>query len=129
MGTSADTIDFDRGENIYNVSWGKLIGRNFVAGISRALGGLFFNLIFLVVLGSLFARYLWPEIQTFVRPIFNAAQTINQLGTVSENGTPTLFGNSLRFDIHDLGQPGSDPKSVQLDANQLEQLLFPSPTI
>ena len=47
MGSGADRIG--RNRTIYDVGWRELVVKNFVAGLSRAVGGLVLNLLFFIV--------------------------------------------------------------------------------
>jgi hypothetical protein len=126
LGEKADNVSGDR--TIYDVGWGELMGRNFVAGMSRAVGGLFINIVLVVVVGSLVVQYVWPQLQPVVDQLNNSYQTLFRLEQTlsgqSETGGLPLVGESLQFDIRQLGQPGEETKSVELDASQLEKLLF-----
>jgi len=130
FGEQADRVTGER--TIYDVSWGELVGRNFVAGMSRALGGLLFNVVLIVILGTLAVRYVWPQLQPVVENLRQSYQTLydleESLSQLSQSGSFPLMGESLQFDIHQLGEPGSQPKSVELNAGQLEELLFGVPT-
>ena len=126
IGEKADNVGNDR--TIYDVGWGTLIGRNIVAGMSRAFGGILLNILFLVILGSVFARYIWPHFQSSYEAILNASEMLTNASQTllpsGENGALSLFGDKVRFDIKDLGNPGSKPKSIELSPGQLEDLLF-----
>lgn len=126
MGEQADNLIGNR--TIYDVGWGELVGRNLVAGISRALGGLLLNIVLIVILGSLVARFIWPQLQPVIENLRQSYQTLfkleETLSRQSQTGGLPLVGESLQFDIRSLGQPGTETKSRQLDAGQLENLLF-----
>ncbi len=129
IGEQLDNVGKDKQGNdrtIYDVGWGTLIGRNLVAGMSRALGSLFLNVLFLVVLGSFLAKFIWPQLQSSFSSIMNASEVLNQFGhtlTIGGERGSLLWGDD-KFNIQDLGKPGSDIKSLELDSSQLEQLLF-----
>ena len=59
--------------SLYDASAYEIFWRNFLAGLSRALGGIVFYVIFVFIVGSLFVKYLSP----LLMPI------LNQLNTVS----------------------------------------------
>ena len=129
LGEQADNVGKDsRGQDrtIYDVGWGTLVGRNLVAGMSRALGGLILNVLFLAVLGSFLVKFVWPQLQASYSSILNASEVLNQFGqtlTIGGEQGSLLWGND-KFDLQDLGKPGSEIKSFELDPSQLEQLLF-----
>ena len=130
IGENLDNLGKDAQGNyrtIYDVSWRTLIGRNLVAGMSRALGGLFLNVLFLVVLGSFIATYIWPQLQGSFSSITNASEVLNQFGhTLNIGGGEgsVIWGEEGKLNLQDLGKPGSEVKSLELTSDQLEQLLI-----
>ncbi len=58
-----DVID---GRSIYDISFKTLVWKNFVAGASRAAGGLLFFTIFFIILGIIAAHTIWPPVEEFV---------------------------------------------------------------
>ena len=131
LGEEADNLGKDKQGNdrtIYDVGWGTLVGRNFVAGMSRALGGLFFNLILLVILGSFLAKYVWPQLQGPYQTILEASKMLSKASQTSfsdgEGGVLPLLGKTVRFDIKQVGESGSETKSVELSPEELGRLLL-----
>lgn len=57
-------VDPDR--TLYNSSFLGLISRNFLAGFFRALGTVVVYLAFMVIMGLLVSRFLYPRIQPFL---------------------------------------------------------------
>lgn len=54
------------GKTIYDVGYGEIFWRNFVAGVGRGIGHFFFSLIIVVIIANLFFVYLWPMIEPFL---------------------------------------------------------------
>lgn len=89
----------NQSKTIYDASVIEIFGRNFIAGLGRALGGIF---IYLVIVGLgmyAFISTTWPTIQPFIIEYRQAIKGINTL-----NSTTTM--------------PGTGP-----DANQYQQIL------
>lgn len=59
--------------SIYDASASEIFWRNFLAGASRSLGGIIFYLIFILIIGSIFLRYLTP----IITPLMNQLNTIS----------------------------------------------------
>lgn len=76
LGEQSDQIA--PGRSLYDVGWSELIAKNFIAGISRAFGGLVFNLLALIIIGSILVKTIWPQAQGFLDSLMNVSQTITQ---------------------------------------------------
>ena len=79
----SDPDDLTKTRTIYDVGTGELIWRNFLAGMSRAVGGLVVYLIVVFILGNLFLTYVWPVFQ----PQFESFQDLTK---TLENTNSTL---------------------------------------
>jgi hypothetical protein len=69
----------------YDVTGWELFWRNFLAGVSRALGGIFIWMIFSLFMFLLFTRFIWPKVEPFYHEYQQALGTINQLNSVRSN--------------------------------------------
>jgi hypothetical protein len=65
-------------KTIYDVSYGELITRNFLAGVSRAIGGILLYAIFLAIATVIFLTYAWPQFEPFVDEYRQAVQMLNK---------------------------------------------------
>jgi hypothetical protein len=74
-------------KTIYDVGPGEIIWKNFLAGFSRGVGGIFVYLIFIVIIGGIFINTILPKIL----PLFSSYMNIfNSLGG-SGNSLPQNF--------------------------------------
>jgi len=76
IGEQSDQLTSSK--TLYDVSWRELVLRNLIAGISRAFGGLLFNVIILLILGSILFTAVWPQAQSFFNSLMNASKTMSQ---------------------------------------------------
>lgn len=66
-------------KNMYEVSWLEVFGRNLVAGMGRALGGLILYVVVILFLGNLFIQNIWPVIEPVVNSFQQSSQMLQQL--------------------------------------------------
>ncbi len=86
MTIDPDTITQDK--TIYGVSYSQIFWRNFVAGVARALGGLIFQILFLVIVANLFMVYAWP----YVQPVLSTLTTVSEsLQSLQQQTQKPLF--------------------------------------
>ncbi|MGD9128937.1 MAG: hypothetical protein PVJ09_00385 [Candidatus Woesebacteria bacterium] len=71
-------------QSIYDVSLSTIFGRNFLAGMSRALGGIFIYLLFLICLFLILKSIFWPKLEPYLDSYQKAMQSIEQLERQSE---------------------------------------------
>ena len=57
----------------------EIFWKNFLAGASRALGGIIFYLIFLFLVGVVFMQIIWPRIQPLLDRFFNITESLQQM--------------------------------------------------
>lgn len=62
-------------KNLYNIGAGEIMWRNFLAGISRALGGMVIYFLVLIVLGNVFMQFVWPTLA----PMFTTLEQTNTM--------------------------------------------------
>jgi hypothetical protein len=93
-----DHHDVIEGRSIYDVPFKTLVWKNFIAGMSRAAGGLLFFTIFFVILGLIAAHTLWPPIQDFVETFQKTSlqlkytnKMIHELNETINPGEPNGF--------------------------------------
>lgn len=80
-------------KTLYDSSYGEILGKNFVAGFSKALGGLFVTIALYVFLGLLFMNVVLPELKPFITSMTNfskALQTVPRIKQGSEITIPNL---------------------------------------
>lgn len=61
--TLADPDQLTESKNLYNIGAGEVMWRNFLAGMSRALGSLVIYFLVLIVLSRIFVTFIWPTIE------------------------------------------------------------------
>ncbi|MBI2010537.1 MAG: hypothetical protein HYS86_05200, partial [Candidatus Chisholmbacteria bacterium] len=64
--------------NLYTVSSGEIIWKNFLAGLSRALGGMIIYLILLGVIAYAASQYLLPQLE----PLLSSLQMLTNPQTL-----------------------------------------------
>ncbi len=88
MGSGADRIGKNR--TIYDVGWRELVLKNFVAGMSRAVGGLVLNLLFFVIIGSFVFQLFWPQAQATINSLLQASNKITGFERYIEQQLPFI---------------------------------------
>ncbi|HOZ03204.1 MAG TPA: hypothetical protein PKX78_01770 [Candidatus Woesebacteria bacterium] len=88
MGSGADRIG--RNRTIYDVGWRELVVKNFVAGLSRAVGGLVLNLVFFVIIGSFVFQLFWPQAQATIDSLLQASNKITGFERYIEQQLPFI---------------------------------------
>lgn len=78
---------FKVNKTIYDVSAFEVFGRNFLAGMGRALGGIAIYFFFLGIISYGFIQYLYPQIKPFIDEYRQAMDSINQLQKTTQPGT------------------------------------------
>src|SRR5690554_6712962 len=74
-------------QTIYDVSSGQIFWRNFLAGMSRALGGMLIYLLFLLLGSVVFAQLILPQLNPMIEEYRQALQSINSINQMnSTNG-------------------------------------------
>ena len=89
-----DHHDVIEGRSIYDIPFHTLVWKNFVAGASRAAGGLLFFTIFFIILGLLAAQTIWPPIQDFVNTFNKTSMQLKYTNTMIRELNQALSGNS-----------------------------------
>jgi hypothetical protein len=68
-----------KNKTIYDVSGFEVFWRNFIAGMGRAVGGLFLYFIIFVGIASLVNKFLMPHILPLLDTLQNSVNSLNQL--------------------------------------------------
>jgi len=91
---SEDKSDLvSKNKTIYDASAGEIFWRNFLAGASRGLGGIFVNLIFLLIIGVLFINIILPQVMPMVNSYLNIFKLPGKINNLPQNfGLPQLLG-------------------------------------
>lgn len=66
-------------KTMYDVSLKEVFWRNIIAGAGRAIGGLIFQILFLVVIANLFMQFVWPILGPVVETLQSTTNTLQQL--------------------------------------------------
>jgi len=69
-----DPDQIAKSKTIYDVGWGELFWRNFVAGMARTIGSLLLYGIVLFFLTNIFLQRVWPMIE----PVLESFETSTQ---------------------------------------------------
>jgi hypothetical protein len=97
-------------KTLYSVSGWSIFWRNFLAGFSRAIGGIFIYLIFAMISFYLFMQTVWPQLEPFVISYQNLMNTFSP--SSSTNPSPTTPKSApLEIPISDIQ---NDPLFQQL---------------
>lgn len=75
---------------IYSVSGWQIIWRNFLAGISRALGSVFVYVIVLTITGYLFSQIILPVIQPLIDQYLGALDAVSSLQELNQSRESSL---------------------------------------
>ncbi len=66
-------------KSIYAASYSDIFWRNLVAGMARAIGGVLFQLLFLVIMYNFFMAYAWPYVATLMDTLKSTTNTLQML--------------------------------------------------
>jgi hypothetical protein len=75
-------------KTIYDVGFFEIIWRNFLAGLSRAMGGIFLYLIFMFLFSIVFMQVIFPKLMPYINNISNVT---NSLNSMQQFKLPTQF--------------------------------------
>lgn len=93
---------FTKTNTIYDVSIASIIVRNFLAGLSRALGSITIYVVFLIITYSLFVKYALPEIQPFITEYRQAIDSITKLNQATTNPGSSINSQQYQQFLRDL---------------------------
>lgn len=66
-------------KSIYDVGWGELFFRNFVAGMARTLGSLFLYGLVIFLVANFFMQQIWPQIEPALSGYSESMQLLQQM--------------------------------------------------
>jgi hypothetical protein len=75
---------FSPTKSIYEAKAGEIFFKNFLAGMGRALGGIFIYLVFIGISVYFFINTALPQIQPFIDEYRQAVQGINSLNKTTK---------------------------------------------
>lgn len=101
-------------KTIYDVSGFEIAWRNFLAGMSRALGGIFLYVVLVFFVGVVISNYVVPRIQPMVNSFQEALESMSSLKDL-----PGSFQLPSQFS---LPQSGGDATVSQESENRLFEL-------
>lgn len=82
-------------KGIYNAGAGEIFWKNFLAGFSRALGGIFVYLIFLAVVGLFFINFALPKLMPMIESYTNFLNSVSNMKSAPASITPENLQNLL----------------------------------
>jgi hypothetical protein len=114
-------------KTLYDVSLFQIFLRNFVAGLSRALGGIILYLAMVGVATYLFILYAWPQIKPMVGSYQNMLNIFSGSGGVSLDKLPRFDLPSPSPTLAALGPvPGvAEPTQapIKIDPSTIQEIL------
>lgn len=92
---------FNQTKSIYEASAAEVFLKNFLAGMGRALGGIFIYLVFIGITLYFFINTALPQIQPFIDEYRQAVQGINSMSKTTIPGAGSDLKQYQQF-IQDL---------------------------
>ncbi|KKS73999.1 hypothetical protein A3J20_02745 [Candidatus Gottesmanbacteria bacterium RIFCSPLOWO2_02_FULL_42_29] len=71
--------DPKKNRSIYDATAGEIFWKNFLAGAGRSLGGIIFYLLFILIIGSFFLRYLAPIVSPLMDQLNSISGSLNRI--------------------------------------------------
>jgi hypothetical protein len=71
-------------QTIYDVSPGEIMWRNFLAGMSRALGGMVIYFAVIFILGNIFLTYIWPILEPSFQTLGETTDLLQQMNMLQQ---------------------------------------------
>ena len=66
-------------KNLYNISPGEIFWRNFLAGVSRGLGGMVVYFLVILVLSGIIYQLVWPTIGPSIEGLGESTAVLKQI--------------------------------------------------
>lgn len=66
---------------LYDASTQEIIWRNFLAGMSRGLGGIMIYLLFFFVIATFFLQFVWPHLEPFLSSYTSLVESVTSLNS------------------------------------------------
>lgn len=82
-------------KGIYQTGAGEIFWKNFLAGFSRALGGIVIYLVFLAVLSLIFLNFALPKIMPMISSYTNLLNSVSNTKPGSNPAFPPNLENLL----------------------------------
>lgn len=77
---------------LYDASAGEIFWKNFVAGMGRALGGIFLYLLLSFVVWVILYQFVWPKVAPFIDNFADMAESLQSFRGIQLPGNLTLPG-------------------------------------
>lgn len=71
-------------KTIYQVSASEIMWRNFLAGMSRALGGMVIYFVVAFIVGQVFLTFIWPVLEPTFNNLNQTTNMLNQLNMLQQ---------------------------------------------
>jgi len=84
----------DNTKTIYSAGVGEIFWKNFLAGFSRTLGGIFIYLIFILLVSLGFISFILPKIAPSISSYLNIFQTLGETSNPKTNSKLSLPKNT-----------------------------------
>jgi len=88
-------------KTIYDAGVGEIIWKNFLAGFSRGLGGLFVYLIIFFIIGISFYIFILPKLMPSITHYMNIFESLGSISKLKSNPNSIIPGN-LNIDFQKL---------------------------
>lgn len=82
-----DPDQLTKSKTMYDVGTGEIIWRNFLAGMSRALGSMVIYFAVVLFLGNIFLNYIWPSLEPSFETLGETTELLQQMNMM---GQPSL---------------------------------------
>jgi len=111
----------DPNHNLYQASFGSIFWRNFVAGFSRALGGLVVTVVIVGLVTYFTFKALWPQLQPLINTFTQATQNLQETNRTLQETQSSLNNLNSGF-----GAVGAQPGAGNGSAGTATQVTPPS---
>lgn len=81
-----DPDNITKSKTMYDVGIGEIMWRNFLAGISRALGGLVIYFVVIFIMGHIFLTYIWPVLEPSFATLGETTDLLKQMNMIQQTG-------------------------------------------
>lgn len=80
-------------KTIYDASVGEIVWKNFLAGFSRTLGGIFVYIFFLLIFSGIFYTFVLPKLMPLITTYMNIFKSVGSGNVIPQNlDLQKLFG-------------------------------------
>lgn len=88
-------------KTIYEAGIGEIFWKNFVAGFSRGLGGVFVYVFFFVIIGLLFYNFVLPKLMPSITAYMDIFKSLGSISKLKSNPNSAIPEN-LNIDFQKL---------------------------